>query len=150
MVLYGMSKKGQKYHKNPLTNTVRTPTGCLEWQGSKAKRYGSTTYKGKYCAIHRKVWMLTQGAIPDGLFVLHKCDNPICCNPEHLFLGTQTDNMRDMAAKGRASKGRPRVTHCSKGHEYTDENSYWLGKSRWCRICVRAKVAAHQAKKAAK
>ena len=46
-------------------------------------------------------WMLVNGPIPDGLLILHHCDNPPCCNPIHLFLGTQSDNMRDAASKGR-------------------------------------------------
>jgi len=56
-------------------------------------------------ATHRVSWELTNGRVPDGLFVLHRCDNPPCCNPAHLFLGTSRDNTQDMIAKGR----RPRV-----------------------------------------
>lgn len=54
---------------------------------------------------HRVAWRLTNGAIPDGLQVLHECDTPACVNPAHLFLGTQADNLRDMHAKGRGQAG---------------------------------------------
>ncbi len=54
---------------------------------------------------HRAAWEYTRGPVPAGLFVLHRCDNPPCCNPAHLFLGTQADNMADMQAKGRQAKG---------------------------------------------
>ena len=74
-------------------------TGCHNWQG----RLGDTGYamSGLYKA-HRIVWELTNGPIPEGAYVLHKCDNRRCVNPEHLFLGTHTLNMQDMKEKGRA------------------------------------------------
>ncbi len=53
---------------------------------------------------HRASWQISFGPIPDGLQVLHTCDNPPCCNPAHLFLGTQLDNIYDMCAKGRHVK----------------------------------------------
>ena len=63
---------------------------------------------------HRVSWELFRGAIPDGLHVLHRCDNPACVNPEHLFLGTATDNMADKYRKGRQARGegvaRPKLT----------------------------------------
>lgn len=76
-------------------------TGCREWQGAIGiKGYGRVGGGGK---AHRAAWELTNGPIPDGLCVLHRCDNPPCCEPAHLFLGTKADNNRDMYAKGRAN-----------------------------------------------
>lgn len=81
---------------------ARKPNGCLEWTGStNARGYGQIKIDGKPIKTHRLAWELANDEIPDGLHVLHHCDVPLCCNPEHLFLGTQADNMADMAAKGR-------------------------------------------------
>jgi hypothetical protein len=75
-------------------------SGCWEWMGS-TQRYGHFRYPGGQLA-HRFSWELENGPVPEGLHVLHKCDNPSCVNPDHLFLGTHDDNMKDKAAKGRA------------------------------------------------
>jgi hypothetical protein len=79
----------------------RANSNCWEWQGFKDRwGYGRTKMEGQQLA-HRAAYVIAHGAIPDGMCVLHRCDNPPCCNPDHLFLGTVADNNADMVAKGR-------------------------------------------------
>lgn len=86
---------------------VESEDECWEWLGTlNGHGYGRFRFMGKDDRSHRVSWMLTYGEIPDKLFVLHKCDNPKCVNPNHLFLGTQLENMQDMTRKGR---GKPFV-----------------------------------------
>lgn len=84
---------------------------CWTWTASRKSggmRYGTVGVRvaGKSLSLmaHRVSWGLVNGAIPTGMCVLHRCDNAICVNPEHLFLGTQSDNIYDMLAKGRHGK----------------------------------------------
>jgi hypothetical protein len=80
----------------------RTPSGCLEWTGSRhTAGYGYISLGSKPVLVHRVAWELTNGAIPDGLFICHHCDNPPCYEPAHLFLGDSLANGQDMAQKGR-------------------------------------------------
>lgn len=77
-------------------------SGCYEYQGAiTSAGYGSIRRDHRSWQAHRYVWTLVNGQIPYGLHVCHKCDNKKCLNPEHLFLGTHLDNMRDKRAKGR-------------------------------------------------
>ena len=79
-----------------------TPEECWLWLGCKAGGgYGTMKLHGKMTGTHRIAWIFTYGGIPPGKMVLHKCDNPPCCNPGHLFLGTNSDNMIDAITKGR-------------------------------------------------
>lgn len=82
------------------------PNGCWEWQSTMNDRgYGVLRFQGLKGMAHRVAFELTNGPIPDGLCLLHRCDNPRCVNPAHLFLGTKGDNARDMVQKQRSLIG---------------------------------------------
>lgn len=86
--------------------TPEPNTGCWLWTGAeKGNGYGNLTYKYKSYLAHRFIYASLKGKIPKGQHLCHKCDTRACVNPDHLFLGTPKDNMRDMIKKGRNLKG---------------------------------------------
>lgn len=89
-----------------LVVKTKTVGDCEEWQGATKKGYGEITIDGKTWRVHRLTWIIERGPIPDGLGVLHACDNPICRKLSHLFLGDALANNRDRDTKGRGSAGR--------------------------------------------
>lgn len=128
-------------------------TGCWLWIGRQPYgRYGYFSVRGnemqggvsvtryKDRLAHRLAYELHRGPIPDGMYVCHTCDVPECVNPDHMFLGTQFENMRDCSKKGRDA--RTRATRCPMGHEYTPENTISRGKyRRQCRTCKEGRRA---------
>jgi hypothetical protein len=86
--------------------TKNMETGCWEWNKATAFHgYGVINWKGKIIRVHRLSYELANGPIPDGMQVLHECDNPCCCNPDHLRLGTVADNMMDVKNRLRGTIG---------------------------------------------
>lgn len=79
---------------------------CIEWTaGKQNKGYGNFGFEGRTQRAHRVAYRLFVGPIPEGLCVLHTCDNRACVNPDHLWIGTQGDNIRDCCEKGRIARG---------------------------------------------
>ena len=96
---------------------VRKTRTCWLWVGWMNKGYGLVHRNGKDHLVHRYSWRLAYGPIPKGKYVCHHCDVKNCVRPIHLFLGTQTDNMRDMWRKGRGHDVRGSKTGTAKLHE---------------------------------
>ena len=119
------------------------PDECWPWKGALGSHgYGRVNFQGVHMTASRAVFSAVHGRVPDGLLVCHKCDNPPCVNPEHLFVGTYQDNVTDMMQKGRGrwvTRSEKR-TYCRKGHllaatEYIVPST----GSRLCGVCMRAR-----------
>lgn len=95
---------------------------CIEWSAHRSsKGYGEFYFNGHTRRAHRISWIITNGEIPEGMLVCHRCDNPPCVNPEHLFLGSPKVNMVDRVHKGHYPKNSPRIGgERNRLHKLTD------------------------------
>lgn len=90
-----------------LRNIEIVPSGCWEWRGARCNAgYGRIKYDGKQNRVHRLMAHIAIGDVAEESVVCHRCDNPCCVNPEHLFIGTQKRNIEDRDAKGRRNQAR--------------------------------------------
>lgn len=131
-----------------LENSIPVPeSGCWLWtRGTSSNGYGYWKVNGKSMVVHRLAYAAFRGPIPDEIQTCHKCDVRSCINPDHIFLGTQKDNIQDCVAKNR--QWQVRKTHCQRGHAYTDENTRPMAgrPGRLCKTCVRINGRASYAR----
>lgn len=133
---------------------VNKSDGCWNWLGAKKSNgYGQINAIQKYMMAHRVSWILNNGPIPAGSNVLHKCDNRLCVNPDHLFLGTQRDNLLDALKKGRVTRYHPRYGEdngiskltVKKVHEMRRLNSLGMPFRELAKMFFVSKTAATNA-----
>lgn len=106
-------------------------SGCWLWTGtvravSRNRSYGCISVRGNYLRAHRYSYEIFKGYIPSGMMVCHRCDNPLCVNPDHLFLGTNRDNVDDMLRKGRQSRVIGERNGKAKITEVQASNVRWM------------------------
>lgn len=132
-----------------MAKTVRQSSlnPCWEWKGALNNKGYGIINRGRVgegiVLVHRLSYEIHKDKIPHGINVCHKCDNPPCINPDHLFLGTQAQNMADAVAKGRTATPwnaalNKQKTHCVHGHLFSEDNTFRdRGGWRQCRTCRR-------------
>jgi len=111
---------------------------CIIWKGKPNKDgYGTKTINKKQWIASRWIYFQHYGEIPENLYVLHSCDNPLCVNIEHLRLGTPKDNALDKIERNRCLNQNNNKQYCKYGHEFTKENTYinTTSGARQCREC---------------
>lgn len=128
---------------NRFNSKIKRSNGCWEWIGTKRfDGYGVITINRIMQRAHRVMWEIANGKITKDICVLHKCDNPICVNPQHLFLGTRKDNAVDCARKGRniAQKEPWRMARGERNGRHTHPETTQRGERHWASKLSKDKV----------
>ena len=134
----------KRWLERVLSKCNRTDSGCLVWTGfiHPTGGYGQTTHRDHGNGhVHRLMYETVHGVTLDRWeLVCHSCDNRLCCEIKHLWIGTPKENQLDMSLKGRA--GYQSSTHCKRGHEFTSENTYRAPSTgrRGCKLCQRRRM----------
>lgn len=112
--------------------------GCWLWLGQKQGGYGRTSYRGRLWMVHRITYTEIRGEIPSGMQIDHLCMRTSCCNPDHLEVVTQSQNIRRGYATNVTISRQRAKTHCPADHAYSETNTYvWGNGYRQCRQCKR-------------
>jgi hypothetical protein len=121
-----------------------TPEGCWLWTGTRT-RYGYF-YIGNHRMMkaHRFSWILSNGPIPNGMCILHRCDNPPCLNPSHLWIGTQAQNVQDMRSKGR-ERHRGAKGEAHLGSKLTTEKVLKIRQDPRTEVAIAAEYGVNRA-----
>ena len=145
---YARTKERIVLHGTPNRHGAAEGGGdCWIWFKVKPGTYGRIMVNGKKVKAHRYSYEKKYGPIPSGLHACHTCDNPRCVNPDHIFPGTDTDNVRDCVRKGRLRPHGCAVrTSCRKGHPYK-EGSFIIDRQgyRNCLVCRSAALTKGRA-----
>ena len=124
-----------------------TESGCWEFTGKTTKGYGTIHYEGANVGVHRVVYkILCPDKFKTDLLCCHTCDNRLCFNPEHLYMGTLGDNISDAYGRGQRIAFKAKNTHCPHGHEFNEENTRWHHNARSCRTCDRERMRERRAR----
>ena len=116
-----------------LSRFVTANDGCWIWTGSVANGYGHVDFETRTIPAHRFFFAYYCGDIPEGFDVHHRCEIPLCVNPEHL---------EALSRKDHVGRHRPLPSHCKRGHEFNHENTYHAKDGhRDCRVCARLRYA---------
>ena len=137
-----------KIKQKILNRIKKTSNNCWLWQGATNPAGYGKTYIGKINGkdttkdVHRLMYEFAYGEIPNGKNVCHKCDNTSCCNPEHLYLATQKQNLADMTQKGRRANGKSLSEKIKKGWtpDTRKKHSKIIKQARWKKHCKEADI----------
>ncbi|WP_405470627.1 HNH endonuclease signature motif containing protein [Morganella morganii] len=133
--------------KKNFLNRYKKVGECWEWTGTIGSYgYGMVGVNGKRIPAHRYMYEIAKGEIPKGAVIMHSCDNPACINPDHLSVGTHTDNMRDMVNKGRHNHKVPRseyskiATSCKSNKELAEKYNVSERNVRRIKLLMRTGI----------